>query len=433
MAQLTLDELTPWLFSRTTGGIRWGLERTQELLAGVDDPHRRFRSVHIGGTNGKGSVAALCDAVLRADGKMRVGLYTSPHLVSFRERIRVDGVPVADEVIVGAAETLRPAIGRTGASFFEATTAMAFLIFAEQGVDVAVVEVGLGGRLDATNVLTPAVTAITNVAVDHEEYLGTSPAGIAAEKAGILKRGVPAISAVEGEEAREVLRSVAAREGAALYELADLLTVDHVETGVHGASFEAFSKQWGRVKLRTSLTGSHQVANATLALEIAGFLPDDIRPSIASVQAGFEACRWPGRLQVVEIHGTTYVLDVAHNPAGAQVLASALEGLDLPRPIVCVAGILSDKDWRSMLPTLSGEADALVLTTPPSAPTARRWDLVQVEEWTVGRRLPRTRVIQNFDAALSRATTMAPHGTVVVTGSVHTVGDAMDILGIDVV
>src|SRR5690606_5675739 len=193
-ARMTLDELTPWLFARTSGGIRWGLERTEELLAGVGDPHRHFRSVLIGGTNGKGSVAALCDSVLREAAGGRIGLYTSPHLVSFSERIRVDGVPVADDVLAAAAARLRASIERTGASFFEATTAMALLAFADAGVEMAVVEVGLGGRLDATNLLTPLVTAVTNVARDHEEYLGDDLAGIAREKGGIFKEGVPALT-----------------------------------------------------------------------------------------------------------------------------------------------------------------------------------------------------------------------------------------------
>ncbi len=429
---MTLDELTPWLFSRVTGGIRWGLERTEELLAGVDDPHRRFHSIHIAGTNGKGSVAALCDAALRAEGRLRVGLYTSPHLVSFNERIRVGGVPVPDDVIVEAAEELRPAIERTGASFFEATTAIAFHIFAKQQVDIAVVEVGLGGRLDATNVITPLVCAITNVAVDHEEYLGSSLARIAEEKAGIFKAGVPAISGVRDPEVQEVLQAVAAREGAPFRPLDGISRTSAFRNGIQGVEMDVMSERWGRVHLRTPLSGEHQGRNAALALEVLGALPDGIGPSLDAVCRGFENARWPGRLQVVDIRGTTYLLDVAHNPAGAETLAGTLDDLELPRPVVGVVGILNDKDWRSMLVALSGSVDVLVLTTPPSAPPARRWEPARVREWMMDQKLPAVRLIPDFQGALERATTMAPHGTVLVTGSVHTVGDAMLHLGISV-
>lgn len=455
---MTLDELTPWLFARTTGGIRWGLERTEELLAGVDDPHRLFRSLLIGGTNGKGSVAALCAAGLRGggaelrggDGEMgrvgewrsggvgegkrgealRVGLYTSPHLVSFAERVRVDGIPVADHVLAGAAARLRPAIERTGASFFEATTAMAFLVFAEAEVDVAVVEVGLGGRLDATNVLSPMVTGITNIGLDHTEYLGATLEQIAAEKAGIFKAGVPALSAVEDVALAEILRRRAATVGAPFHDLGDLTTVHEVDTGVWGTRAVMGSRGWGEIELRIALPGAHQARNAALAAELLGALPPDVRPSIESMVDGFAAARWPGRLQVERLRGATWVFDVAHNPAGASALADALPRLDLPRPWVLVAGILADKGWREMLPPLITLSDHGVLAVPPTAPEGRRWDPENAAAWLRVQGLPATHPILDFENALRRAETLAPHGTIIVTGSVHTVGDAMKHLGI---
>src|SRR5688572_20613163 len=241
---MTLEELTPWLFSRTAGGIKWGLDTTRELLAGVDDPHRHFHSIHIGGTNGKGSVASLTDAALRAAGGGRVGLYTSPHLVSFAERIRIDGTPAAGESIARAAERLRPAIERTGATFFEATTAIAFLCFAEAGVDVAVVEVGLGGRLDATNVVEPVATAITNVALDHTDMLGDSLGEIAGEKAGIFKPGVVAITAERGGEALAVLRERALAVGAPFHSVDDVASVLESETTLAGTRIRFRSEEW---------------------------------------------------------------------------------------------------------------------------------------------------------------------------------------------
>ncbi|HEV7587894.1 MAG TPA: Mur ligase family protein, partial [Longimicrobium sp.] len=328
------DEPGAWLFARPTGGIRWGLERTQELLAGVGDPHRRFRSLHVAGTNGKGSVSALCDAALRAaDPGRTVGLYTSPHLVSFDERIRVGGRPIDRELLLACETRLRPAIERIGASFFEATTAIAFLCFAEAGVEVAVVEVGLGGRLDSTNVLEPAACAVTNIARDHTEYLGDTLEEIAAEKAGIFKPGVIAIVGEREPLPLAVLRARAATTGAPLVVLDEVATVDAVQVSLEGTRFRLASARWGSRALRIPLVGAHQARNAALAAELLGVLPDDLRPGWDATEAGFSAVRWPGRMQVERIRGTTWVLDVAHNSAGVAALAATLDELELPRPV----------------------------------------------------------------------------------------------------
>lgn len=425
------DEPGAWLFDRPTGGIRWGLERTQELLAGVGDPHRRFRALHVAGTNGKGSVSALCDAALRAaDPARTVGLYTSPHLVWFDERIRVGGRAVERELLLACEARLRPAIERSGATFFEATTAIAFLCFAEAGVDVAVVEVGLGGRLDSTNVIAPDACAITNVARDHTEYLGDSLASIAAEKAGILKPGVPAVTGERDPAVLAVLRSKAEGIGAPLFVLDDVASISGVGVSLEGTRFRLESARWGSREVRTPLVGAHQARNASLAAELLGLLPDDLRPEWDAVAAGFASVRWPGRLQVERIRGTTWVLDVAHNAAGVAALAATLDALELPRPVVLVTAILKDKDWAEMLPPLLARSDAAVLTVAPSSPPERQWDPTAAAGAIDGG-IP-VRVIPDFAAALQRAETMAPHGTVLVTGSVHTVGDALAELGIPI-
>ncbi len=429
---MTLEEILPWLFARTTGGVRWGLERTEELLAGAGDPHRHFRALHVAGTNGKGSVSALCDAALRMDGRAgRVGLYTSPHLVRFSERIRVDGVPLPDEVIADAAERLRPAIERTGATFFEATTAIALLCFREAGVDTAVIEVGLGGRLDSTNVINPLACAITNVAMDHTDYLGDTLEGIAAEKAGILKPGVPAVSGADGV-ALEVIRRRAAEVGAPLHEVARRVRVLERELRPGGATVRLASESWGERRLEVGLAGAHQVENALVAVELLGLLPPEIRPRWEALARGFASVRWPGRLQVERIGGTTYLFDVAHNRAGVGSLAAAIPGLDLPAPRVLVVSILGDKEWAEMLPPLVECSDAVVLTVPESAPPSRVWDAEAAAAWLTPRAGGRpVRVVPRVADAVSRAITLAPHGTVIVTGSFHTVGDAMHALGLD--
>jgi dihydrofolate synthase/folylpolyglutamate synthase len=421
-----LDELADWLAARTTGGIRWGLGRTEELLAGADDPHRRFPSLHVGGTNGKGSVAALCDAALRADpAGRRIGLYTSPHLISFAERIRIDGMPAGEDAILAAAERLLPAIERTGATFFEATTAIAFLCFADAGVDLAVVEVGLGGRLDATNVITPLATAVTNVARDHTEFLGESLDKIAREKAGIFKPGVPAITGESDPAIRAVLRECASEAGAPFHTLEERVRVRAVDTDLHGTRVSFDSDFWGDRSIDIPLPGGHQGRNAVLAAELLALLPDPLRPGWAAVERGFAGVKWPGRLQLETIRGTTWLFDVAHNHAGVAVLAAAIDELELPRPLVLLAGILADKKWPEMLASLLPRADAAILTIPPTAPLARRWDPSAAAAWAAAQLGAAPRVIPDFRAALDRATTLAPHGTILVTGSVHTVGDAL--------
>ncbi|HYW08519.1 MAG TPA: folylpolyglutamate synthase/dihydrofolate synthase family protein [Longimicrobium sp.] len=424
------DEPGAWLFARPTGGIRWGLERTEALLAGVDDPHRRFSSIHLAGTNGKGSVAALCDAALRAAHPDRVmGMYTSPHLVSFAERIRIDGFPVERDLLLACEARLRPAIEASGATFFEATTAIAFLCFAEAGVDTAVVEVGLGGRLDSTNVITPIATAVTNIGIDHTEFLGDTPGEIAWEKAGILKPGVPAVTAETAELPLGVLRRRAAEVGAPFHALAELASVDDVRVSLAGTDFLLRSRRWGERRVRVPLIGAHQASNAALAAELLGLLPDSTCPEWDDIETGFAATRWPGRMQVLERGGLTWVLDVAHNPAGVASLAAALDGLDLARPVVLLAAILSDKDWGAMLPPLLARVDAAVFTVAPTAPDSRRWDPDAVAAAIDAPPGVSIRVIPDFAAAMRRVTTMAPYGTVLVTGSVHTVGDALAELG----
>ncbi|HEX8430516.1 MAG TPA: folylpolyglutamate synthase/dihydrofolate synthase family protein [Longimicrobium sp.] len=425
------DEPGAWLFARPTGGIRWGLERTEALLAGVDDPHRRFSSIHLAGTNGKGSTAALCESALRAAHPHRVmGMYTSPHLVSFAERIRIDGRPVERDLLLACEARLRPAIEASGATFFEATTAIAFLCFAEAGVDTAVVEVGLGGRLDATNVITPVATAVTNIGIDHTEFLGDTPGEIAWEKAGILKPGVPAVTSETAELPLGVLRRRATEVGAPFHALGELARVDDVRVSLAGTDFLLGSRRWGERRVRVPLIGAHQATNAALAAELLGLLPDDLRPEWDAIKAGFAATRWPGRMQVLERGGLTWVLDVAHNPAGVASLAAALDGLDLPRPIVLLAAILSDKEWGAMLPPLLARVDAAVFTVAPTAPDSRRWDPEAAAASIESPPGVAIRVIPEFAAAMQRVTTMAPYGTILVTGSVHTVGDALAELGV---
>ncbi|MBI4545544.1 MAG: bifunctional folylpolyglutamate synthase/dihydrofolate synthase [Gemmatimonadetes bacterium] len=436
MTLLSYQQLIRELFPRLTGGIQWGLERTHHLMAAVGNPHRAYRVLHVGGTNGKGSVAATLAAVLQRAG-VRTGLYTSPHLCAFRERVQVQGAPLDAAALVAAAERLWPSIQQERASFFEATTAIAFLALAEAGVETAVIEVGLGGRLDSTNVVAPEVVALTNVALDHAQYLGPTIEAVAREKAGIIKAGVPAVTTEADPALREVFRRRADEVGASLHVLEAQEAAD-VRFGRDGTRFRLATGAWGSLELHTPLIGKHQATNAALAVRTLEQLPEAWRPDRCALLDGVRQVHWPGRLQIERIGGLDWVFDVAHNPAGMAATVSALEQLVeqlvVARPLVALVGILGDKDWHGMLRPLAGLADRLILTIPPTAPAERLWEPERVRREL---ELPRAEVVREFGAALERVAILAlgggrpggAAGTVLVTGSSHTVGDAMAALG----
>ena len=413
------------LFPRLTGGIRWGLERTQRLLDGPGNPERSYRSFHIAGTNGKGTVAAVAESVLRAAG-LRTGLYTSPHLVCFRERIRIDGEPIGEAELLDAARRLWPYIEREAPTFFEATTAIAFEAFARAGVEVAVVEVGLGGRLDATNVITPDVAVVTQVAVDHVDYLGSDPAGIAAEKAGIAKGGVPFLAGESDPAMLAVLERVARQAGAPVHVMPAGLP-EVTEHGIGGSRFRLDTRAWGTIEARLPLAGVHQARNAALAIRAIELTPLRRRVDADAVRLGVEAVRWPGRMQVERIDGRTWILDVAHNPSAVARLAQAMREMDVERPLTALVGVMGDKDWGAMLRDLAGVADRVVLTRPRHAPADRAWD-----PEVAARELPaeRVEIVPDPERAVERLRADAT-GTVLVTGSFHTVGESMTALGLD--
>ncbi|MFO7892987.1 MAG: folylpolyglutamate synthase/dihydrofolate synthase family protein [Longimicrobiales bacterium] len=422
MTELSYGALLDELFPRLTGGIRWGLDRTHRMLAAVDDPQTAYPSVHIAGTNGKGSVAAIMESVLRRSG-LRTGLYTSPHLVDFRERICIDGRPIGESELLRTARVLWPQIEAEAPSFFEAATVIAFLALERAGVDVAVVEVGMGGRLDSTNVVDPDVTVITNVAMDHAQYLGDDLATIAGEKAGVIKAGVPVVAGETDRVVLDVIRRTARERGAAVH----VVPPPVAEFDARGTT-AVLDTEWGELSLRVPLAGQHQALNLAVAVRALELMPESRRPGRAEVVEGVASVSWPGRLQSETVDGVTWIFDVAHNAAGTRSLLDALPVLEPRRPLVALIGVLGDKDWNGMLPPLFDAMDAVVLAEPSSAPAQRRWDPEAVLE-RLG--APKSaRVVRPFAAAVSGAAALADGGTVVCTGSVHTVGDAMLALGL---
>jgi dihydrofolate synthase/folylpolyglutamate synthase len=406
-----------YLFARTNGPFKFGLERTVALLRELGNPHRSFPSLHIAGTNGKGSSVATAEALLRAKG-LTVGAYTSPHLVDFRERIVVDGQRISAEEVIEFVERWTPTVESLGATFFEATTALAFAHFARRGVDVAVIETGLGGRLDSTNVIDPIAAGVTTIDYDHTEYLGDTLEQIAGEKAGIYKQGRPAIVGEPDESLRQVLARDGRKAGATPVRIvAEECVIDEVEVGPFGTAFtlDAFGT---RHRLTTPLAGRHQAENVAFALTLLDAAGAPYACTLADARSALADVRVAGRFQRVG----NYIFDVAHNPEGASVLASTLAAVRSSAPVIALYSVLADKDWRSMLRRLAPHVSHFVLTIAPTAPANRLWHLDEVAAFAKSEGIS-AEAIADFDSALSRAS--AGGGTTLVTGSFHTVGDAM--------
>ncbi len=377
------------LHERVPLGMRLGLEPMRAACARAGGPEHAFEAVHVGGTNGKGSTCAMVAAMVRAAGK-RVGLYTSPHLVRFAERIRIDGEPLDD---LALAEVLEEAL-TIGAdlSFFETATFAAFLAFRRAGVSLAVVEVGIGGRLDATNVLpSPLCTAITGVALDHQDMLGDTLTAIAREKAAIAKPGVPMVLGPMPEEAHRAAIEIAAANGARIIETSDVMLPPEVIVG---------------------LAGPHQRDNARVAWAIGGELGfrDDERAR------GLSEARWPGRLERIDLPegalAGAWILDGAHNPDGARALAKALER---ERIGAVVFGALADKAWPEMLRAVSAIAAPRVYVAPGGRAPA--------EPEVLAEQAP-GRAAASVVEALAAARRVAGDRPVVVCGSLYLVGEA---------
>jgi dihydrofolate synthase / folylpolyglutamate synthase len=413
------------LFPPLATGVHWGLERTEQALAALGHPHRAYPTIHVGGTNGKGSVTTTLASVLSHDGR-RTGCYTSPHLCSFRERILVDGRPLTEDALLAHSREIHDVVIGCGLTFFEAVTVLAFHVFAREQVDFAVMEVGLGGRLDATNVIVPEVAAVTNIAMDHADFLGDTLEEIAREKAGIMKRGVPFVTAELAPGSRAVFEEVA-REVEAPVSYVETDIVRDVVVRADGTSFRVDTGTWGRIDVRTPLVGHHQATNAALAVAVLDHLPVGHRPTKEALLEGIAEVEYHGRDELERIDGVTWLLDVAHNTAGVRSLVDTMDTLDLPRPHAALVGVLGDKDWAAMLPPLFDRVDLGVLTQPPTAPPERRWDPASAAEHARGSN--RVEVEEDFVRAFERVKAAAHGGTVVVTGSVHTVGGVMRLLG----
>ncbi len=410
------------LFARTTSGIKPGLERTEAILARLGSPHEKLFAIHVAGTNGKGSVVATAEALLTAPGR-KIGRYTSPHLIDFRERITVDSVPIPEEAVLEFLEKWIPAAEETGATFFELTTALAFDWFARQEVDIAVIETGLGGRLDSTNVITPAVATVTSIALDHTDLLGHTLKAIAREKAGIFKGGVPAVIGESASEIRSLLVKYAKKAGAdPVIVIDDEYRISDVEVSETGTSF-ALAKRSGQKRVITPLVitpliGAFQARNTAIAIATVAALGRKYRPTRAQTSTKLTQLFLPGRYQ----RYGKFIFDVAHNPDGARTVAESIRALSPASPRTALVAVLSDKDWEGIIRALAPAVDRFIFTNAPSAPPERRWDPSRAQAFAESQGLD-SQLELDLDTALQRAQKSGE--TVLVTGSFHTVGDVM--------
>jgi dihydrofolate synthase/folylpolyglutamate synthase len=430
---------------------KFDLAHMRVLLAAIDHPERRFPSVLIAGTNGKGSTAATLASILRASG-LKTGLYTSPHLVRINERIRVNGCAISDDDFAslhGAVDRVAERLVERAElpwhpSFFEMMTAIAFEYFAGEKVDLAVLEVGMGGRLDATNVVEPRVSVITDIALDHQKYLGETVGEIAREKVGILRPGVAAVVLPQQPEANDVIGNTILDTGARAVNAVPYVPpvspgstqylVSSTERGSPGFVYRYPLVVLGeQILVETPLVGRHQLRNVALAVAAAVELNSQgfVGITAESIERGIRETRWPGRFQVIAARAgwPEMVIDVAHNPAGAWALRSALSERYEDRPLIFVFGAMRDKAISEMAEILFPLAERAIATRPENPRAASPEEIQQA----AARTGVEVEAVEDVQSAVERARSVATTGTVVVvTGSIYLVGEVMGSIGAEV-
>jgi dihydrofolate synthase/folylpolyglutamate synthase len=417
---MNYQETLDWLFGLEARGIKFGLENITELMHRMGDPQESYRSIHVGGTNGKGSVCALTASALMEAG-YSVGMYTSPHIVDFGERIQINGVPLPEKEMLRLAEEVRDISGAMAEeslekrmTFFELTTAMALIRFAETEVDWAVIEVGMGGRLDATNVLEPECTVITRVAVEHTEFLGTNIDQIAYEKAGILKSGVPSITGASKGMGLKIIIDRAMELKAPLKVLGKDLEYKLIETSFEGTEMEIVDGP----RLFSKLAGGYQASNMALAyMALKELNLQELSDEV--IGRGMRNAKWPGRLESIH-HSPRVILDATHTGDGARVVAKELGNM-LDGDMILVMGVLGDKDLGEMAKAFGSLSKRAIATSPRSN---RSFSAKNVKE-ALRPYCPLVERVEDVGDALHHALGVScPEDTILVTGSLYTIGEA---------
>jgi len=395
---MTYTEAIDWLYELRLLGSKLGLENPRQLAAHAGNPHQPLKIIHVAGTNGKGSVCAMLESIYRQAG-YKTGLYTSPHLVSFRERIQVNREPIAEAEVVRLTECMQALLRQFPAeqlpTFFEVITVMALEHFAREQCDIVLLETGLGGRLDATNIVTPIATVITPIALDHQQFLGETLAQIAAEKAGIIKPGKPVFSAAQSPEARAIIEKIAAEQNATL-------------------TFAITDAELPPLPL----PGEHQIQNAALAATTARTLMIDE----AAIHDGLANVHWPARAQLWRDGERQILLDAAHNPSSIQTLVDILKTNYAAERPALLLGMSGEKNWREMCHLIAPMAGRVVAVPTSSAKTVSPERIAEVcGEFCES---------ETAASAMEGLARLATESLVVVTGSIYLVGDAMERLNV---
>ena len=410
-----------YLFGLQKFGMIFGLTQITRILEVLGNPQEEIQSIHIGGTNGKGSTAVMMASILQKEG-YRVGIYTSPHLIHFTERIRVNGAEIEEEEVAALTGWMKEKVDASGMTapftFFDFTTAMALLYFSRKRVDLAILEVGLGGRLDSTNVVDPLFSIITNVTRDHEEVLGNSLLKIATEKAGIIKPGRPLVTAAAQPRVLQLFSSLCREKDAPFYRVGKDFRYEPI--GDRNFHYEGLHRKLWSVHL--SLYGDHQFVNATTALGAMEVLDSSGFPvSTEAMMEGLRDVQWPGRLELVS-SSPRVLLDGAHNPAGAMVLRESLKnGFQFDRLILLI-GIMKDKDIPSILQTLAPLADHLILSRPHTERASSPARLLEALGADGGKK---AEILEDLSQAIEKGLSMTrKEDLLCITGSLYTVGEA---------
>ena len=421
------QETLSYLFGLQKFGIKFGLSNISRLLELVGNPHKTLKTVHIAGTNGKGSTAATIASIMKEAG-YKVGLYTSPHLIDFTERIKISGKEIEEGEVVRLTEYIRSKVQDSEfkdelerITFFEFTTAMALIYFKEKEVDMAVMETGMGGRLDATNVIGPLVSVITNISVEHKEYLGDTIEAVASEKAGIIKDGVPILTGVDQPAAFQVIERICNEKRAPLYRLGRDFSFHR--KGFNNFSYNGINESFDLLTL--NLRGGHQFQNASLAVAAVEMLKNTgfLIPPEALID-GLGKVSWPGRLETIS-QSPMIILDGAHNPAGAEMLSRAIkEELEFNR-LYLVLGIMADKEVEGIISPLAPLAHEIILSRPKYERASNPSDLLPLTRRYNVNCTAFNDLREAIDYAKSRA---GNEDLIIISGSLFTVGEARGIL-----
>ncbi len=413
LGAMNYSEAIQFLYGLQLFGANFGLENTRQLAALAGNPQTQLRFIHVAGTNGKGSTCAMLESIYRAAG-LRVGLFTSPHLVSFRERIQVNRQLIPENEVARLVEEIQPLLKQFPAdnhlTLFEVVTVMALKFFAEQKCDLVIWETGLGGRLDATNIVTPLASVITNIAFDHQQWLGDTLEKIAAEKAGIIKPGIPVVTTTDEPSSLAVIEKIAREKNAPLTKLNSKFKIQNS---------------------KLSLLGEHQKLNAALALAMVEVLQKQIPVREEKIREGLQNVNWPGRLQLIEkSDGQKILLDGAHNVAGVEALRAALPA---GVPLTFIVGFLGDKDWRPMCEIHAPLAAKIFCVPVASARTADARELAKT--FRAANPAAEVFVCDSLNEALEKSGSRgrSPHhaqNLIVITGSLYLVGEALELLGL---